>query len=125
MPAALYQVHVEEDPNGLPPDTPGSKLDKNKPRVDLVFDGFPQALMAVARVATHGADKYTEHGWLSVPDGVKRYTAAMDRHRLVEAFGTDYDDQSGLPHAAHLAWNALARLELMLRTEDDDDVTAT
>jgi hypothetical protein len=101
---------VEKDPGGLPLSTPGAKADANKPRVDLVFDGFALALTEVARVATFGAAKYSEHGWLQVPNGFERYTAAMDRHRLQHGL----DDDSGLLHAAHLAWNALARLEIML-----------
>lgn len=96
---------------------PGVKHDDGKPRVDLVFNGFPLALLAVAQVATFGAQKYTEDGWKNVPDGIKRYTAAMDRHRLMEAAGHDLDEESTLPHAAHLAWNALARLEMLLWEE--------
>lgn len=102
---------TERDPNGLPLSTPGAKADAGKPRVDLVLDGFPRALMEVARVAAFGAAKYSEHGWMFVPDGYRRYTAAMDRHRLQSGA----DDESGIEHAAHLAWNALARLELLLR----------
>jgi hypothetical protein len=49
-----------------------------------------------------------------VTSGVTRYTEAMDRHRLKEGFELN-DVDSGLAHAAHLAWNALARLELMIR----------
>jgi hypothetical protein len=37
----------------------------------------------------------------------------MVRHLLAEA-ETDIDPESGLLHAAHAAWSALARLELML-----------
>lgn len=106
-----------DDPNGIHQHAPGAKLDLGKPRVDLVFNGFPLALLAVAEVATFGANKYTENGWMSVPDGVKRYTAAMDRHRIAEGAGHDHDAESELLHAAHLAWNALARLELMLRED--------
>lgn len=96
---------------------PGVKFDTGKPRVDLVFNGFPMAIMCVAEVATFGAEKYSEHGWKQVPDGIKRYTAAMDRHRIMEAMGYDHDEESNMLHAAHLAWNALARLELLIREE--------
>lgn len=92
---------------------PGAKDDRAKPRVDLILDGFPQALLAVAEVATYGARKYTEHGWRHVPDGIQRYTAAMDRHRLYER-QQHFDPETEMLHAAHLAWNALARLQLML-----------
>jgi hypothetical protein len=106
-------ARTEKDPAGVALSTPGAKADANKPRVDLIFDGMPLALLEVARVATFGASKYSEHGWLKVPNGYQRYTAAMDRHRLQEGVLVDRD--SGLSHAAHIAWNALARLELLMR----------
>lgn len=104
----------EVDPTGTDQHQPGAKLDAGKVRPDLILSGMPRALLAVAQVATFGAAKYTEGGWQAVPDGIKRYTAAMDRHRLKETF-EPVDADSGIAHQAHLAWNALARLELMLR----------
>ena len=101
------------DPNGKTAHEPGAKLDAGKVRADLVMSGFPLALLAVAEVATYGAHKYTENGWRQVPDGVRRYTAAKDRHRLLGAIETR-DPESNLLHAAHEAWNALAVLQLML-----------
>lgn len=105
---------TEQDPHGKSAHEPGSKLDAGKVRPDLILSGMPRALMAVSQVATFGAQKYTENGWQDVPEGIKRYTAAMDRHRLKELM-EQADPDSGLMHQAHLAWNALARLELMLR----------
>ena len=69
---------------------------------------------SVAMVGTYGAAKYTDNGWRSVPAGQERYTDAMLRHLLAEAQGLERDHESELLHAAHTAWNALARLELML-----------
>jgi len=105
----------EQDPTGRAPNEPGAKLDAGKPRVALMLAGFPRALKAVAEVTTFGAKKYTPNGWVSVPDGIERYTDALARHQLQEFSGEELDQDSGLTHAAHLAWNALARLELMLR----------
>lgn len=105
----------EFDPNGIPSNEPGSKLDSGKIRPSLILSGMPRALMAVAEVATFGANKYSDGGWMSVPNGINRYTDAMDRHRLKSFIEGDIDQDSGLLHAAHEAWNALARLELMLR----------
>ena len=104
----------ERDPHGRDPHQPGAKLDANKNRVGLVINGFPRALLAVGQVATHGAAKYTAHGWRDVPNGVERYTDAMLRHQLAEAMGEQFDRDSTLLHAAHATWNALARLELLL-----------
>lgn len=106
---------TDHDPLGIDQHQPGAKLDALKPRPALVLGGFGRALMEVSRVGTYGAIKYTPNGWLHVPDGVHRYTEAMARHWLAEAKGVELDSESGLLHAAHAAWNALARLELMLR----------
>lgn len=103
------------DPNGKSPRSPGSKLDTGKNRVGLVLGTFANALVAVSAVGTFGANKYTDNGWLTVPNGRARYTDAMLRHYLKESMGEALDQDSKLHHAAHLAWNALARLELMLR----------
>jgi len=106
---------IETDPNGKSPNEPGSKLDFGK---SPVFQGalayFPRALMAVADVSQFGAKKYTWFGWKTVPDGQNRYTDALLRHLIYEGIGQDEDADSGLTHAAHAAWNALARLELLL-----------
>jgi hypothetical protein len=76
---------------------------------------FPRAITAVAEISTFGAKKYAWNGWEAVDDGINRYSDAMVRHMLSEAMGEDLDPDSGLLHAAHLAWGALARLELILR----------
>jgi hypothetical protein len=108
----------EHDPTGRQPHDPGAKLDAGKLRTGLVVMGFSRALAAVAAVGTYGARKYRPNGWRTVPEGQARYTDAMFRHLLEEAESPD-DDESGLPHAAHTAWNALARLELMLQDSPD------
>jgi hypothetical protein len=105
---------IGQDPNGKDQHEPGSKLDAGKPRPALVLGDFSRALSAVTDVGTYGAAKYTDHGWLTVPDGVQRYSDAMMRHWLDESAGIACDRETNLLHAAHLAWNALARLELML-----------
>jgi len=105
---------TESDPTGRTAHEPGAKLDGGKPRPALVLGGFSRALSAVTAVGTFGATKYTPNGWRSVPDGVERYSEAMMRHWLAETQGIELDPDSNLTHAAHLAWNALARLELMI-----------
>ena len=106
--------------------TPGAKDDGEKPRPTLIMEGMPRALNAVINVGTFGAKKYSDGGWLHVPNGHARYTDALYRHLLAEAQGELYDEESCIEHAAHTAWNAMARLELMLRnkprdTRRDDD----
>jgi hypothetical protein len=110
--------NIEVDPNGKAANEPGAKLDSGKPDLSLLVM-FGRALQAVGTVSTFGAKKYTRGGWVFVPDGYNRYTAAMLRHVLKENESA-VDSDSGLTHAAHAAWNALARLELMLRANERD-----
>ena len=113
----------EADPTGRQLGADGAKMDAGKP---LVYSGllayFPRALVAVAEVSAAGQKKgYAPMSWRAVPDGFQRYSDALLRHVLKEATGTGADSGeggTGLPHAALAAWNALARLELMLRGEE-------
>lgn len=111
----------EVDPYGRFQHEPGSKLDNGKIRAALVIGGFASALTEVAKVGTFGADKYTDNGWTSVPDALNRYDDAKVRHMLQEASGDLYDSDSGLLHAAHEAWNALAKLHFLLLEVDSHD----
>lgn len=76
---------------------------------------FPRAIAAVSTVSAFGASKYAWKGWEHVDDGFNRYSDAMGRHIIDEGAGEDYAPDSGLLHAAHIAWNALARLEILLK----------
>ena len=105
---------TEATPDGLDQHAPGAKLDAGKLRPALVLDGFANALLAVVKVGTDGAAKYTDNGWREVTNGFKRYSDAEGRHRLYRAAGETHDKLSGSLHLAHEAWNALAKLELYL-----------
>lgn len=94
----------------------GVKHDASKPDTSLLLD-FSRALIAVAEISSYGAEKYTRGGWKDVPNGITRYSAAMIRHLLSEQT-EDLDSDSGLSHAAMVAWNAIARLDLILREEE-------
>lgn len=108
----------EHDPHGKSAHEPGAKLDANKPIAGVLLD-FSRALSAVVEVGTYGANKYSRGGWRCVADGKTRYTDAMVRHLLAENIdGGAVDPESNLLHAAHLAWNALARLEFMLKESE-------
>lgn len=106
---------AQADPAGKNPHSAGAKLDLGKAPVwKGVFSYFPRALLAVAEVSEFGSRKYTWGGWKTVDDGVNRYTDALGRHLMYEAQGEDYDPETNLRHAAHAAWNALARLERLI-----------
>ena len=97
---------------------PGAKDDKAKPMAGVLLD-FSRALQLVADVGTYGAKKYTRQGWCVVPEGSQRYTDALVRHLLAMDVDPDgLDKETGLPHLAHVAWNALAVLELQARRKE-------
>ena len=79
---------------------------------------FPKALEAVARISDFGAKKYAWGGWRHVPDGFDRFSDALARHLLAEQYQVK-DAETGHLEAAHVAWNALARLELLIHNQDE------
>lgn len=91
----------------------GIKHDNDKPEMYLLQD-FSLALLELGKVATFGAKKYSPGNWLHVKDGFNRYTSAMIRHFCEEGLSS-IDHETDLYHAAHTAWNALARLEFLMR----------
>ena len=117
----IPESKIEMDPKGLKQNAPGAKLDAGKVEVGLIFNDMPRALLAVAEIGTYGRHKYTKGGWVHVEEGVERYTNAMDRHRLKESI-ENVDQETKMLHATHLAWNALARLELMIREQESVEV---
>lgn len=117
--AMTPEAEGEVDPTGRKSSDAGAKLDAGKNRIGLVMFGFARALQEVGKVGTYGSKKYSDNGWMQVPDGESRYTDAMLRHLMKEAVGEEKDTDSGLLHAAQVAWNALARLELMMRNREE------
>jgi hypothetical protein len=111
----------EKDPLGKDPHSIGAKLDAGKPRPALVLGGFARALIEVSKVGTSGAIKYTDNGWQEVPNGENRYDDADMRHWLYEKAGQECDQDTELLHAAHKAWNSLARLDLILRRKEKNE----
>lgn len=92
----------------------GIKHDHGKPRPDLILHTMARAVLEVSKVAAFGAEKYDDDNWLLVDGANRRYADAKARHMLQGAIES-HDKESGLLHAAHEAWNALALLELKLR----------
>lgn len=109
------QLSNEKDPLGISQHSPGAKLDFGKNDLDLVLGEFAMALRGVGDVGTYGARKYSPKGWLKVPNGKDRYLSALLRHYFSYREGNECDEESGLNHLAHLAWNALAAYELECR----------
>jgi len=116
----------ERDPSGLPPGAPGAKLDLGKaPLMRGLVHYFPRACYAVSGLSLVGAEKYSWKGWEKVDDGVNRYGDAEMRHVALEEIEGLYDKawlERGkyILHATASAWNALAKLELILRNIDGE-----
>ena len=99
----------------------GIKFDKGKPRLAEMLVDFKLPLSEVCRVWEFGANKYNKSNWKHVDNAIDRYTNAMLRHLVAEDIPdaederhTMVDEESRLLHAAHVAWNALARLYFII-----------
>ena len=91
----------------------GIKHDSGKSRWDLLQ---LEAIDLVAKVCGFGAAKYGEDNWRLLGGWRRRYLAAAFRHLKDHVKGgglrpgvVPLDDESGLPHLAHAAWNCLTR----------------
>lgn len=93
---------MEKTPE-LPEIGTGDKADTGKPRMDLIS---PLAMAYLAQVLTFGANKYAAHNWRKgIP--LSKLIAASQRHLTAIAAGIDTDEETGLPHAAHLMCEAM------------------
>ena len=114
---------LESDPFGKQQGQPGAKLDSGKaPVARGALHYFPRAITAVAQLSGIGAKKYSWKGWEEVPDGLNRYGDALARHELrIEGDFSKRDPDTGVLECCAVAWNSLARLELLLRQMEKED----
>lgn len=96
-------VSVEDAP------TPGGKHDSGKPLMGAVP---PNALLAVARVLTFGAEKYGRDNWRQVENAETRYLDAALRHINAYQRGEVADPESGESHLAHAVCSLMFMLEM-------------
>lgn len=99
----------------------GLRYSEGKVRVDLIP---PEWILGVGEVMTKGAEKYAERNWEDGMDWKFCYAAAM-RHLLKFWNGADTDEETGLPHVAHAAWNCLALLTYMNTYPEGDSRPTT
>ena len=90
----------------------GVKYDEGKPRLGEMIVDFAIPMRELARVWEFGANKYEKSNWKKVDNAIDRYSNALLRHMLE---GETKDDESGLLHASHVAWNAIARLYFIMQ----------
>jgi 5'(3')-deoxyribonucleotidase len=95
----------------------GLRFNEGKIRMDLLE---PWAIEKLAEVFTVGAKKYAPNNWLKGMAWSK-VTASLKRHLLEYEKGVDYDEETGLLHAQHIAWNAMALLSYFKHYPEGDD----
>lgn len=100
----------------IDPDTGGEKGSKECQMGAL----DPLALIRVGEVAGYGALKYARFNYLKGYLWSLSFDALM-RHSLAMWNGEDLDPESGLPHAAHIAWHGLCLTSFYERKLGTDD----
>lgn len=80
----------------------GKKFDGGKPKLSLIP---PEAIMAMGRVLTMGAEKYGDRNW---EEGLEadRVVSALLRHLVAWQGGEVTDPESGFSHLDHVLCNA-------------------
>jgi hypothetical protein len=88
-------------------DAPDIKNDRGKPIFSCMDS---EGLLDLGRVSAYGAMIHGTDNWRTAEskEGARRFWDAAMRHLL--AAKKEMDDESGLPHLAHAAWNCLAAL---------------
>lgn len=97
-----------------------ARYDKPQPYRGVIAR-FPRAILALAEVSAYGTKKHElpldDKSYLEVPDAEYMFVEAELRHMLKEAINGPYDgDGDQLAHKLEKAWNALADVEVFLRS---------
>ena len=95
----------------------GTRYDADKPRFDLI-PAYP--MMELAKVYTMGAKKYDDRNWEKGMSWSK-VIASLQRHLWKFQGGEDIDEESGLNHMVHVAWNAFTLIQYSLSFPELDD----
>lgn len=80
------------------------RKDAGKLRYDLIPPEWIEGLVSVLQM---GAEKYEDNGWRKRIMEDRRVLASGMRHREAYRKGQKYDEESGLHHLLHSAWNDL------------------
>ncbi len=100
--------------------------DKPNPMRD-VYQEFPLAMLEISKVTAYGATKHAPRGWQTFDNdyGFRYCTSKVGRHLLKEETEGPVNAEDGdLLHAAQVAWNALARLEFLIRSRGPSSSSA-
>lgn len=116
-----YEIKIGcEKRTGRKVDGNRKKSGKGKPRLgEMIIDIGPYLTM-MCKVWEHGAVKHSKSGYKTVENGYEEYTNAMVRHQLLEE-EEYFDQETGLPHAVHVAMNAVMRLAHIPKMIEDEE----
>lgn len=93
------------------------RYDDGKPRFELLPE---DSLLELVKVYTAGAVKYEPRNWEKGMSWSRCFGSLM-RHSWKFWRGETHDEETGLHHMAHVAWNALALVSYDLRKVGTDD----
>ena len=91
----------------------------NEGKVDYTLV-YPRFLEELSKVMMQGEKKYGRNNWIKLwgDDTNNVVHASIYRHLIAMLKGQVKDDESGLPHAAHLAANAMMLIKYYEDTGD-------
>jgi len=95
-----------------------ARFSEGKTRHDLVA---PWALDQIARVYTYGTQKYDDDNWWKGLKWKKDVFGCILRHVWKWFRGEVNDDESGIHHLAHAAWNCMTLMEYERNKIGTDD----
>lgn len=87
---------------------PKDLLGIRKPPLHLVA---PALVLWVSKVFGYSAGKYGPYNWREKKVRLSIYLNAIERHLLAMKDGQETDEESGLPHAAHIGANIAVILD--------------
>ena len=102
-------------PKDMEQKTETKNTSKKNDRIDdkPMWELLPlQDIEDVVKVYTAVAKKYGPDKWQDLPDGYKRYKAALFRHLVEYEKGNWLDPETGCIHLAQVVWNAIAMLHI-------------
>lgn len=79
------------------------------------------AVREVVKVLQFGATKYADRNWEKGLKWDSQCAASLDRHLAAWRRGEDFDPETGLPHVAHIATNALFLVHFHVTGTGEDD----
>jgi hypothetical protein len=95
----------------------GRKFDGDKLEYGLLP---PFALKDVVKVLTYGAQKYERDNWRHVPDAIRRYFDASQRHIWAWKEGEKCDPETNMSHISHAICCLLFLYELEMAKEAEE-----